>query len=191
MKNSKGLTPTNSSTITITLILNSLVYIHFILAPTSIQAPTLSLLQPTTLSVVWVEPETPNGIIMVYIIKYNPTNLPNLVTSIQLNPGLTGYQVENLSPHQNYSITITACTVGCAESSASVIQTGQVLASGLSEILVEALSATELFVTWSVPIMPNGIISGYTLYRKEGNGNFGQIAQGKYIDYFLKCNDYF
>ena len=59
------------------------------------------------------------------------------------------------------------------------------LASGLSDILVESVSATELFVSWSVPTMPNGIISAYTLYRRVGNGNFVQIAQGKYNDYFF------
>ena len=163
--------------INLTLPLNLL---FFPLAPTSIQAPTLSLTQATTISVIWVEPGTPNGIIIQYIIKYNPTDLPNLVTSVQLNPSLTGFELENLLPYQNYSITITACTVGCVESSASVLLTGQVLASGLSDILVQTVSATELFVTWSVPTMPNGLISAYTLYRRESSDNFVQIAQGKY-----------
>ncbi|KAI6647638.1 hypothetical protein LOD99_8712 [Oopsacas minuta] len=151
--------------------------------PSSIEAPTLTLIQPTSIQIIWLEPAVPNGIISEYILKYEPTDLPNLII-IGLHPSLTGFTLHDLSPYQNYSISITACTFGgCTESDVVVIQTGQVLSSGFSEINVDIVSSTELVISWLEPTMPNGLIMYYTLFRREDGGDYVQIAQGLFLSY--------
>ena len=101
--------------------------------------------------------------------------------SLSLLPSIREFTQQGLVAYENYSISITACTVGgCTESEVVVIETGQVLPTGFSDITVEVLSANGLLVTWLEPAMPNGLISEYTLYRREEGNSYVEITRGKF-----------
>ena len=141
----------------------------------------MSLPLPTAIQVKWLPPNTPNGLITEYILKYNPTNQPNLVQSVSLTPSIIEFTLQGLTAYENYSVSITGCTIGgCTESEAVVIETGQVLPTGFSDINVEVLSANVLSVSWLEPAMLNGLIAEYVLYRREEGNSYVEITRGMF-----------
>lgn len=91
-------------------------------APTGLSAPTLSLVNATTILVEWFPPAQPNGMITSYQLI-----LSDGTTTSTLEQGLSTSTVRyNLTPFTVYQITITVFnTEGSVSSPAANITTGE------------------------------------------------------------------
>ena len=102
---------------------------------------------------------------------------------MSLTPNIIEFTLHGLLAYENYSVSITGCTVGgCTESEVVVTETGQVLPTGFSVISVEVLSANGLLVTWLEPVMPNGLVTEYMLYRREEGVSYVEITRGRFLN---------
>ena len=128
-----------------------------------------STLSSTAIRVSWDPP--PNGflygVLRSYEIRYTPDGGNAIV--------ITGIPAENsthvltgLQEFVNYSIEVTAVTVGAGPYSYPVVaQTDTHTVPGdvprPPEVPPEGISATGAILAWSRPTDPNGIITGYTV----------------------------
>ncbi|XP_044147224.1 usherin [Bufo gargarizans] len=128
-------------------------------APTFIPPPKLSYdsQNPNHIVIQWTKPEEDNGKILYYMLKKNNLTLPFNFDYATLN-----YTDEDLLPYSEYTYSIVACTLGgCTISDATHIRTLEGPPSALNPPTAEALSATEVNVSWSPPSMQNGEITKY------------------------------
>lgn len=91
-------------------------------APVDLSAPTLSLVNATTVLVEWSPPSQPNGMIQSYqLIQFDGT------TTTVLEQGLsTSTTIFNLTPFTIYQVTVTVFnTEGNVSSPAANITTGE------------------------------------------------------------------
>eukprot|EP00062_Callorhinchus_milii_P018719 gi/632972566/ref/XP_007902721.1/ PREDICTED: usherin [Callorhinchus milii] len=128
---------------------------------------------PQSISFNWTTPSNASGPIERYILRSTTSgshldqmHYEGLETLVTLN---------DLAPFTNYTFTVQACTTGgCAESNAVVEITEQAPPKGQAPPVISTLSATMLFVEWTAPVHPNGIIIRYELYMQgpsQANGN--------------------
>ncbi|KAK3721659.1 hypothetical protein QZH41_003681 [Actinostola sp. cb2023] len=126
--------------------------------PRVVDSPAVTSLDAYRLNVTWSKPAQPNGIIQYYLVHRN---------------GTISYQGNDLyfvdigrDPYTVYSYTITVCSGGgCTMSKHTSQRTDEAAPAQVSPPTLEALSAIAIRITWSLPIKPNGIITGYKLYE--------------------------
>lgn len=114
----------------------------------------------TALNVSWNPVATTRGIITQYRVNLNGSTF---------SASLTAHHrvVQPLVPFTWYNVSLTACTGGgCTTSAAVLVRTlGSAPTGPLVEPRVFVLGASRIEVTWSVPVVPNGDITGYELWR--------------------------
>ena len=75
---------------------------------------------PSSEDLEWIEPETPNGIIRHYIVRYWKQDGTRNVTELDPVKGLR-VSIDNLTDSKSYVITIQAFTVGLGPSARKVV----------------------------------------------------------------------
>lgn len=165
--------------------------------PEGLDVPRLRNLTSTSVAIEWTEPAAPNGDIINYILRRGNESFPDSPVIIFQGLGFA-YNDVDLLADTLYFYTIEAANGGGSViSSPSYFQTVPDLPGGIAPPIVEVRSATEIYISWSAPTLPNGDISSYILYI---NGNsvplgiaFEYTATGLlpfnvYSFYFEVCN---
>lgn len=132
--------------------------------PIGIAAPSLMALSASNISVAWVGPISPNGIIVRYDITILPIGI-NLV--ISGSETILARNISNLRPFTNYTVTLEACNSAGCVSNSSTIQTLESIPQFISAPEVTVVNATSLSITWTSPSLPNGVIILYELRRNR------------------------
>lgn len=128
-------------------------------APTFILPPKLSYdsQNPNYIMIQWFKPEEDNGKILYYKLQKNNVTLPFNFDNAALN-----YTDEDLLPYSEYTYSIVACTLGgCTTSDPTHIRTLEGPPGALNPPTAEAISASEVNVSWSPPSIQNGEITKY------------------------------
>uniref|UniRef100_UPI00398F6349 usherin isoform X1 n=1 Tax=Pristiophorus japonicus TaxID=55135 RepID=UPI00398F6349 len=113
----------------------------------------------------WTTPSNASGPIERYILK--STTPGNPVAQVHYEGVNTFVTLNDLAPFTNYTFTVQACTTGgCAESNPLVEITEQAPPEEQGLPIISTVSSTELFVEWTAPTKPNGIIIRYELYMR-------------------------
>ncbi len=119
------------------------------------------------LTVAWVPPATPNGVIVAYNVLVDGVVLSSVSGSVNST------RVSGLQPFSEYSLALQACTgVGCGNSSSTITQTLPDAPSGLAPPILTVLSPSSVSVRWSLPNNTNGLISRIELRRITGPSSF-------------------
>ena len=129
--------------------------------PTGFLSPQLRAITESSVSIEWVEPARPNGVITLY----NITVLPIQINVMVRDNTEFSRNISNLRPFTSYMVTLSACnSVGCVTSNSS-IRTLQSTPEFISPPQVHAVNSTALAISWMEPTIPNGIIVLYELRR--------------------------
>lgn len=111
-----------------------------------------------SLRIFWGEPENPNGVITHYNLYQD---------GVQIYRGAPReYRVSRLIPYTAYEFQLEACTAaGCTRGSVQVIFSAEVNPQGQGPPMIGFKNATAIQLTWKPPVVPNGVIIRYELYR--------------------------
>ncbi|XP_052767673.1 usherin-like isoform X2 [Mya arenaria] len=132
-------------------------------APEGVQPPRLQVVNSTALRVVWSPPDISNGIIHMYMVHFMGENLDMVYNTSELN-----IIINDLLPHRQYNVSVTACTeVACTNSSMVTILMPEAAPQGVFAPKVIVRSATSVDIYWTPPTQPNGIVTFYALVRVE------------------------
>ena len=140
--------------------------------------------------VVWDIPQFPNSEIINYIVYYREANaeqdppisddgykMVNQINTLQ--------NIDNLTPFTNYTVHVKA--IGNPNLQGSVIRevivrTNISNPTAVLNLNAQAISSSEIRVSWNPPSQPNGPISHYVIYYNEGrNEQTGSISSDGYI----------
>ena len=131
--------------------------------------PELSALGPITVAVSWEPPNSPNGIILQYLVdRRTASELSGsdgiLISSVNgTSLSIVDYGAD-LAPFTTYEYRVTAVnSLGQVRSNWSAVQTLETTPSGLKSPTISAVGAYSFIATWSAPTMPNGVILSYNL----------------------------
>ena len=135
--------------------------------PEGLVAPRVRNLTSTSIAIEWSPPAIPNGRITNYILRRGNNSFPNDPTVIF--EGLSfSYNDRDLLADMAYFYTIEAINGGGSTvSSATSFRTVADLAEGIDPPTFEVRGPTEIYITWSRPDLPNGVISSYILYLND------------------------
>lgn len=129
----------------------------------SVQAIALTAM---SIRVEWMEPLSPNGIIVRYELVISDGASSIAIVTSDLNTDVT-----NLQPYTQYTITIDACnSIGCV-SGIAMVTTLESIPQFIAPPTLLALSPTSVNVQWQEPAQPNGEIVLYIL-RRDGLTTF-------------------
>ncbi|XP_075195246.1 usherin [Anomaloglossus baeobatrachus] len=79
----------------------------------------------------------------------------------------TQVTVLNLTPFTKYNFTVHGCnSEGCLHSSPMTVVTAQAPPAGQSPPVVQNSSSTDLYLQWSPPLKPNGVVIRHELYMR-------------------------
>ena len=133
--------------------------------PEGLDVPVTRNLTSTSVAVSWSPPALPNGIITTYVLRRGDNALPDV--SLVVFRGLaTSFNDLQLVPDTLYFYTVEAVNGGgSVVSGRSFYRTVPDLAEGIRSPTLTVRGSTEIFVNWSEPESPNGVISAYRLYR--------------------------
>ncbi|XP_072551327.1 phosphatidylinositol phosphatase PTPRQ [Salminus brasiliensis] len=116
----------------------------------------------STATITWSPPDKPNGIIRRYEVFYGNDTYSHAVNSTV--PSIT---LRNLRPYSHYSVSVRAHTqLGHGDQTSRPLQmmSGEdVPGSPPYGLAYESISSSEVNVTWSPPVVPNGIILYYSV----------------------------
>uniref|UniRef100_F6UX68 Usherin n=1 Tax=Ornithorhynchus anatinus TaxID=9258 RepID=F6UX68_ORNAN len=122
---------------------------------------------PRSVTLNWTAPSNHSGPLERYVLT--------CALSVGLDPcssyeGLeTSATIWNLIPFTKYNFSLLACTSGgCLQSLPVEATTAQAPPMGQNPPVVQKTSPTELYVKWSPPTEPNGIMISYELYMRKG-----------------------
>ncbi|XP_028441228.1 phosphatidylinositol phosphatase PTPRQ isoform X2 [Perca flavescens] len=117
---------------------------------------------PSTTTLAWSAPEQANGMIQRYEVLYE-----NESFSALMNTSSNTITLKNLKPFSNYTVSVRAYTRyghGNQTSDALYLLSGEdVPGSPPYGVTYESLSPSEVNVTWQPPLLPNGVITHYSL----------------------------
>ena len=135
-------------------------------APSNVLAPILTPISSTSIQVNWTLPQNPNG----NILRYNVSQLIN-GTYVSILPagnlGLALMQtVIGLTPYTSYTFRVTACTIiGCSHGPSASTRTLQARPQGVHQPTVTVVNSRTVDVEWRAPLILNGMILRYNLFR--------------------------
>ncbi|XP_029354432.1 usherin [Echeneis naucrates] len=129
-------------------------------SPGPIDSPTVSALQSRSVTVNWVPPAQPNGIISNY-------NLYLWLSSTVLG-NTTSYTFLDLLPYQTYSIQVEVCTsVGCSVSGMSQpFHTLPAPPEGVPAPHLYSDTPTSVLLSWGAPEWSNGPLDRWLIERR-------------------------
>uniref|UniRef100_UPI0037E7E888 usherin n=1 Tax=Semicossyphus pulcher TaxID=241346 RepID=UPI0037E7E888 len=127
-------------------------------SPGAVDTPAVSGLHPRSVSVTWVPPSQPNGIITNYTL-YLTVTVPGNTTS---------YTFPNLLPYQRYSLQLVACTsVGCSVSGMSQsFRTLPAPPEGVPAPHLYSDTPTSVLLSWGAPEWSNGPLERWLIERR-------------------------
>ena len=118
----------------------------------------------------WDPPSQPNGVLLSYRLEYRlpldpSTNMPGTpITAAEVSADVTTAVATGLQPVTLYEFRVVAINAaGEGFGSWETVTTGEDVPEGVQPIVVEERTGTTLSLTWSSPLMPNGIIREYML----------------------------
>ncbi|XP_039386307.1 usherin [Mauremys reevesii] len=126
----------------------------------------------------WSEPSKPNGVIKTYNIL-NDDNLEYSGLSRQ-------FLFRRLEPFTLYTLVLEACTVaGCTRSSPQPVQTDEAPPVSQLAPVIQSVNATNIELSWSEPINPNGKIIHYEVIhrctKENASGNRATTVEEKIV----------
>ena len=141
-------------------------------APTNFAADELN---STSIFATWSVPEFPNGIILAYKLYYAKevnAEFPNeRSVAIDAKEGSNTYNatLTNLDPFMRYRLEVSASTsIGeSVRTGPDFVTTDPDSASPPTNTVAITLNSTAIQLTWGYPIIPRGIIRGYTILHSE------------------------
>ncbi|KAL6478813.1 hypothetical protein MHYP_G00122460 [Metynnis hypsauchen] len=114
----------------------------------------------STATIIWTPPDKPNGIIRQYEVSYGNATYHHVVNGTV--PSIT---LRNLKPYTYYNVTVRAYTqLGHGDQTSETLQmlSGEdVPGSPPYGLGYESISSSEVNVSWSAPVVPNGLILYY------------------------------
>lgn len=128
-------------------------------------APTLVPQEWNVVQISWSPPSSPNGIITRYEIYRKIGNSAPLLVCFTtqltcLNSGLLGYTV--------YSYRVRARnTAGYVDGPWQNVRTPEGPPQGISPPTLNVLNSTAVYVSWTAPSQPNGIVTHYEVRHRE------------------------
>ena len=129
----------------------------------SVQAFPLSA---SSITAQWVEPSSPNGIILRYMASVAVTGGQNAISIVTTELSVNA---TNLEPFTNYTVTVDTCnSIGCATGSTTVV-TLESLPQFIAPPTLVPLDPTSINARWELPARPNGVIINYILRRNGVN----------------------
>ncbi|XP_065144388.2 usherin [Paramisgurnus dabryanus] len=129
-------------------------------APANVESPVVSDITSHSLNVSWAVPSIQNGEIVIHILKVNDEEV--------YRGKRLSVQVFDLLPYVSYSLILTACTNGgCTSSPPISARTTEAPPSGMPAPTLKVTGSESVEVTWSEPLQPNGVITGYELHRNR------------------------
>ncbi|XP_055030835.2 phosphatidylinositol phosphatase PTPRQ [Misgurnus anguillicaudatus] len=115
-----------------------------------------------TVTLTWSPPEEPNGIIQQYEVSYSNSTYDNTINST--SPSIT---LRHLKPYTHYNVTVRAYTQhGHGDQISDTLQmlSGEdVPGSPPYDLIYESIGSSEVNVSWSPPLLANGIILFYNV----------------------------
>ena len=137
----------------------------------------------TSLSISWLTPGDPNGIILRYNVSlYRQESTQRVLIetiSVDAIPGQDSYSIvfDNLIAFTLYSVQVSAATsVGEGISSAPMfVTTDPDRPSRPSFVLAEVLNSTAVRLSWGYPDTPRGNITGYIIRHNTTNNEFTEF----------------
>ena len=144
--------------------------------PIKVDAPTVAAVakSSTDISVKITEPAKPQGVILSYLIMLD--GQPELLTKTA-----DTFKIGALDAFTEYTVSYKACTAGgCTASPGVKVKTNPGKAAGQAAPQLEALSASEIKISWSVPSKPNGVIKEFAVEKQNTNGEYEAIFKAKY-----------
>ena len=137
--------------------------------PSAVEQPAVSVLSATSISITWVHPSIPNGIIASVNLLRNDTAIFSSLTAFSYIDG-------NLTAFTAYSYSLEVCTGGgCRQSPDTVAVTSADLPAGLADPIVANRTAATITLTWSLPDALNGLLQEFILNETS---TFGQVFRG-------------
>ncbi|XP_053355831.1 phosphatidylinositol phosphatase PTPRQ [Clarias gariepinus] len=124
----------------------------------------LSVLNTTssTATITWSVPEKPNGIIVFYEVTYS-----NATFSYTVNSTVPSVTLHHLKPYTLYNVSTQGYTrLGHGDQTSPTLQmlSGEdVPGSSPYGLAYESISSSEVNVSWSPPLVPNGVILYYSV----------------------------
>ncbi|GAA6106524.1 phosphatidylinositol phosphatase PTPRQ isoform X3, partial [Tachysurus ichikawai] len=125
---------------------------------------TLELLNTTssTATITWSPPDKPNGIIILYEVTYS-----NSTFSYTVNSNVPSVTLRHLKPYTLYNVTARGYTrLGHGNKTSPTLQmlSGEdVPGSPPYGLSYDSISSSEVNVSWSPPLVPNGVILYYSV----------------------------
>ncbi|XP_040894486.1 phosphatidylinositol phosphatase PTPRQ [Toxotes jaculatrix] len=117
---------------------------------------------PSTVTLAWSAPEKANGVIQHYEVLYE-----NRTYSALLNTSSNKVTLTNVKPFSYYNVSVRAYTrYGHGNQTSDILRllSGEdVPGSPPYGLSYESVSPSEVNVTWQPPLLPNGVITHYSL----------------------------
>ncbi|XP_050991467.1 phosphatidylinositol phosphatase PTPRQ [Labeo rohita] len=142
----------------------------------------LSVVKTTssTATLTWSPPEKPNGIIRQYKVSYTNGTYSNTVNST--SPSAT---LRYLKPYTHYNVTVRAFTLhGHGNQISDTLQmlSGEdVPGSPPYDLTYENIGSSEVNVSWSPPLLANGIILFYNVEYWNATHSLNQTTHVPYV----------
>ncbi|XP_075198535.1 phosphatidylinositol phosphatase PTPRQ [Anomaloglossus baeobatrachus] len=138
-------------------------------------------LNSTSIQLLYSPPSSPNGVIKYYTI----TCLDVAASPKRYNSSTQSVIITELKKYSEYNITVSASTavgLGPRTSKLLFVRTGEDAPDSPPEnIIYRNVSSTEIVVTYSAPVIPNGIILYYTVYVTWLNGTVERATDTSYL----------
>ncbi|XP_029010469.1 phosphatidylinositol phosphatase PTPRQ isoform X2 [Betta splendens] len=146
---------------------------------------------PSTTTLTWSAPEKANGLIQYYEVLYENESFSALVNASTNRVTLT-----NLRPFSLYNVSVRAYTrYGHGNQTSDTLQllSGEdVPGSPPYGLAFESLSPSEVNVTWRPPLLPNGVLTHYSLelWNSTHSVNLTTATHYIYITHLRKYAHY-
>ncbi|XP_063754724.1 phosphatidylinositol phosphatase PTPRQ [Eleginops maclovinus] len=141
---------------------------------------TLVATSPLATTLAWSAPEQANGMIQYYEVQYENESYSEL-----LNTSSNTATLMNLKPFSYYNVTVRAYTRyghGNQTSESLYLLSGEdVPGSPPYDITYESVSPSEVNVTWQSPLLPNGVITHYSLQLWNSSHYLNLTSPTNYI----------
>ncbi|CAD5123124.1 DgyrCDS11497 [Dimorphilus gyrociliatus] len=130
--------------------------------PEGLSPPIITTASDTSLRLSWTAPTTSNGAISGYYIYKNEEKID---PSIKVP---STYLLTNLTPFIVYTIVLEACTrFACTKAEPVRRATIESLPMGIDPPTATVFNSSTILIKWKSPSSPNGVISGYKLFKKS------------------------
>lgn len=133
-------------------------------SPEGIPIPTLVATSSSVVLVSWVPPSKPNGVITKYSVLYQEKD----DSIVEKNAGLLqSTSLTNLKAFTQYFVRLKACTVaGCGIGDRGTVTTKEAQPTGLKDPVLTVKSSRIIEISWTYPVIPNGVVSSFRVERR-------------------------